>query len=76
MPQCCRGRILNVGIGASAGGLVLYLNCFFYPIQTLEWLLLLSAASDPTHEGILPELIQRKTKRRLLAAKNWLKVKP
>src|SRR3970040_223008 len=65
-----------VGIGASAGGLESF-ELFFknLPVDTGMAFVIIQHL-DPTHEGILPELIQRKTGMTVLQAKDRLKVKP
>ncbi|EIA08468.1 chemotaxis protein CheB [Flavobacterium frigoris] len=65
-----------VGIGASAGGLESF-ELFFknLPIDTGMAFVIIQHL-DPTHEGVLPELIQRKTGMIVLQASDRLKVKP
>jgi two-component system CheB/CheR fusion protein len=65
-----------VGIGASAGGLESF-ELFFknLPIDTGMAFVLIQHL-DPTHKGMLPELIQRKTAMAVLQATERLKVKP
>lgn len=65
-----------VGIGASAGGLESF-ELFFknLPIDTGMAFVIIQHL-DPTHEGMLPELIQRKTAMVVLQASDCLKVKP
>ncbi len=65
-----------VGIGASAGGLESF-ELFFenLPVDTGMAFVLVQHL-DPTHEGRLPELIQRKTGMTVLQAEDRLEVKP
>jgi two-component system CheB/CheR fusion protein len=64
-----------VGIGASAGGLESF-ELFFknLPIDTGMAFVIIQHL-DPTHEGILPELIQRKTGMKVLQIIDQLKVR-
>jgi two-component system CheB/CheR fusion protein len=62
-----------VGIGASAGGLN-HLNCFLKILPIDTWMaFVIIQHLDPTHEGILPELIQRKNGNDGFIIKNRLK---
>lgn len=65
-----------VGIGASAGGLEALEN-FFAHVPTdsgIAWVVIQHL--DPTHQGILPELLQRATSMEVAQVKNRMKVKP
>ena len=65
-----------VGIGASAGGLEAF-ELFLKNLPTDTGMaFVIIQHLDPTHKGILPELIQRKTKMPVLQASERLKVKP
>jgi two-component system, chemotaxis family, CheB/CheR fusion protein len=65
-----------VGIGASAGGLEA-LEQFFGNMQELSGMAFVVIQHlDPTHPGIMPELLQRITKMRVFQATERLKVMP
>ncbi len=65
-----------VGIGASAGGLEA-LEQFFQNVPEGSGLAFVVIQHlDPTHAGIMPELLQRITKMKVLQASDRLKVKP
>lgn len=65
-----------VGIGASAGGLEA-LEQFFGNMPTDSGMAFVVIQHlDPTHVGIMPELLQRITKMKVLQATDRLKVKP
>ena len=65
-----------IGIGASAGGLEA-LELFFknMPIDTGMAFIVIQHL-DPTHTGIMPELLQKMTKMKVYQATDTLKVKP
>ncbi len=75
-PKVADEKFPIVGIGASAGGLEAF-ELFFnnLPITTGMAFVIIQHL-DPNHEGILPELIQRKTGMKVLQASDRLKVKP
>jgi chemotaxis methyl-accepting protein methylase/PAS domain-containing protein len=65
-----------VGIGASAGGLEA-LESFFSHVPTPCGIAFVVIQHlDPTHKGIMPELLQRTTAMKVTQARNRLKVKP
>ena len=65
-----------VGIGASAGGLEA-LELFFSNMpQDSGMAFVVIQHLDPTHAGIMPELLQRITPMKVMQASNALKVKP
>lgn len=65
-----------VGIGASAGGLEALENFFAHvPADSgIAWVVIQHL--DPTHKGILPELLQRATPMEVTQVKNRTNVKP
>lgn len=65
-----------VGIGASAGGLEA-LDAFFthVPLESGIGFVVIQH-QDPTYKGMLPELLQRSTAIKVVAASNRIKVKP
>ena len=65
-----------IGIGASAGGLEA-LEQFFSPIPvTCGAAFIVIQHLDPTHKGMLPELLQRPTQMTVVQAANSMQVKP
>ncbi|MFV8328000.1 chemotaxis protein CheB [Flavobacterium sp. ZS1P14] len=65
-----------IGIGASAGGLEA-LELFFKNMPNNSGMAFVVIQHlDPTHVGIMPELLQRMTQMKVLQATNALKVKP
>ena len=65
-----------IGIGASAGGLEA-LEQFFSPIPaTCGAAFIVIQHLDPTHKGMLPELLQRATQMTVAQAANSMQVKP
>ncbi|MDO9080889.1 MAG: chemotaxis protein CheB, partial [Desulfuromonadales bacterium] len=65
-----------VGIGASAGGLEA-LEIFLSQVPPGSGLaLVIIQHLDPTHQGIMPELLQRVTAMKVLQAKDRMKVEP
>jgi len=65
-----------VGIGASAGGLEAMNQFFGCMPENTGMAFVVIQHLDPTHEGILPELLQRITPMRVFQASDRLKVKP
>ena len=65
-----------VGIGASAGGLEALEQFFQNTPQNNGMAFVVVQHLDPTHAGIMPELLQRITAMRVLQATDRLKVKP
>jgi len=75
MPQ--PGNIFPVvGIGASAGGLEAFEQFFKHVPEHSGMAYVIVQHLDPTHKGMLPELLQRVAKPKVLQAKNRMKVKP
>ncbi|MBU1710482.1 MAG: PAS domain-containing protein [Proteobacteria bacterium] len=65
-----------VGIGASAGGLEAF-EAFFTAMPPAAGLaFILVPHLDPTHISIMPELIQKRTKMRVLQIKDGMQVEP
>lgn len=65
-----------VGIGASAGGLEAMTQFFENMPENNGMAFVVIQHLDPTHEGILPELLQRTTPMKVHQASDRLKVKP
>jgi two-component system CheB/CheR fusion protein len=65
-----------VGIGASAGGLEALEQFFSNMPADTGMAFVIIQHLDPTHPGIMPELLQRMTPMKVLQADNQLKVKP
>jgi two-component system, chemotaxis family, CheB/CheR fusion protein len=65
-----------VGIGASAGGLDPLEQFLKNVPATSGMAFIVIQHQDPTHQGILPELLQRATPMEVLPIKNRMKVKP
>ncbi|WP_211162894.1 chemotaxis protein CheB [Aromatoleum diolicum] len=76
-PKATRGEAFPiVGIGASAGGLEA-LEQFLAKIPAGSGMAYVIVQHlDPTHKGMMPELLQRTTAMPVVQAKNRLKVKP
>ena len=76
-PKVARGESFAiVGIGASAGGLEA-LEQFLGRVPAASGLAYVIVQHlDPTHKGMMPELLQRSTAMPVVQAKNRLKVKP
>jgi two-component system CheB/CheR fusion protein len=70
------GSFFIVGIGASAGGLEA-LELFLGNIPKASGVAyVIIQHLDPTHKGMMPELLQRATSMPVIQAKNRLKIKP
>lgn len=69
-------RFPIVGIGASAGGLEAMSQFFENMPQKNGMAFVVIQHLDPTHEGILPELLQRITAMKVHQATDRLKIKP
>ncbi|MCM2264585.1 MAG: PAS domain-containing protein [Desulfuromonadales bacterium] len=65
-----------VGIGASAGGLEALEQFLRHMPEGSGLALVIVQHLDPTHKGILPELLQRATGMEVLQARDRLRVKP
>ena len=65
-----------VGIGASAGGLEALEQFFTNMPNNSGMAFVVIQHLDPTHPGIMPELLQRITQMKVLQASDQLKVKP
>ena len=75
MPQS--GNIFPViGIGASAGGLEAFEQFFKHIPENSGMAYVVIQHLDPTHKGMLPELLQRVSKQVVIQAKNRMKVEP
>ena len=65
-----------VGIGASAGGLEALEQFFRHVPQGSGMAFVIILHLDPTHKGIMPELLQRATGMEVIQASDWMEVKP
>ncbi|MEH6357147.1 MAG: chemotaxis protein CheB [Marinobacter sp.] len=65
-----------VGIGASAGGLHALENFFSHVITPCSIAFVVIQHLDPTHESIMPKLLQRITPMKVMQARNCMKVEP
>ena len=65
-----------VGIGASAGGLEALEQFLRHVPQGTGMAFVIVQHLDPTHKGIMPELLQRTTKMEVFQVKDRMKVKP
>lgn len=65
-----------VGIGASAGGLEAFEQFFKHVSENSGMAYVVIQHLDPTHKGMLPELLQRVSKLEVLQVKDRMKVKP
>ena len=65
-----------VGVGASAGGLEAFEQFFEHVPEQSGMAYVVIQHLDPTHKGMLPELLQRVSKLKVLQAKDRMKVKP
>lgn len=75
-PQKSKSQFPIVGMGASAGGLEAF-ELFFKAMPSNSGMaFILISHLDPTHVSILPELIQKKTKMKIIPIKDGLEVKP
>ena len=64
-----------VGIGASAGGLEA-LELFFANVPEASGMAFVIVQRDPTHKGIMVELLQRGTKMKVFQIKDRMQVNP
>ena len=71
-----RGPSNIVGIGASAGGLEACERFFANMPAKTGMAFILVAHLDPTHASIMPELLQKSTKMKVLQVKDGMKVQP
>ncbi|MFT6153085.1 MAG: chemotaxis protein methyltransferase CheR/two-component system CheB/CheR fusion protein [Crocinitomicaceae bacterium] len=65
-----------VGIGASAGGLEALEDFFSHVPTPCNLSFVVIQHLDPTHKGMMPELLQRATQMKVTQAKDTIKVKP
>ncbi|MGD0585588.1 MAG: chemotaxis protein CheB, partial [Oryzomonas sp.] len=65
-----------VGIGASAGGLEALEQFLGHVPENSGMAFVIIQHLDPTHKGIMPELLQRTTKMEVFQVKDRLRVKP
>ncbi len=65
-----------VGIGASAGGLEALEQFFGSVYENSGLAYIVVQHLDPTHKGMLPELLQRVSKMKVLQVKDRMIVKP
>ncbi|MFT7372316.1 MAG: chemotaxis methyl-accepting protein methylase, partial [Oleiphilaceae bacterium] len=65
-----------VGIGASAGGLEALQDFFSQVPAPCSIAFVVIQHLDPTHKGIMPEILQRATSMKVAQARNRMKVKP
>ncbi|WP_052257208.1 chemotaxis protein CheB [Flavobacterium sp. AED] len=76
LPEADNNDFPIIGIGASAGGLEA-LELFFEKMPNNSGMAFVVIQHlDPTHVGIMPELLQRMTQMKVLQATDTLKVKP
>jgi len=71
-----RTKFPVVGIGASAGGLEALEEFLSGVPQQTGMAFVIVQHLDPTHKGIMPELLQRTTQIRVTQAKDFMKVDP
>ena len=69
-------ELIIVGIGASAGGLEALEQFLGNVSESSNMAFIIIQHLDPTHKDIMPELLQRITKMEVLAASDYLEVKP
>ena len=76
----CRLAVINtpviVGIGASAGGFEALEEFFSHVLTPCNIAFVIIQHLDPTHKGIMPELLQRDTTMKVKQARNNMKIKP
>jgi len=65
-----------VGIGASAGGLEALEQFFRHVPETCGMAFVVIQHLDPTHKGVMPELLQRATAMGVVQARDRMKVRP
>ncbi|ABM04823.1 MCP methyltransferase, CheR-type [Psychromonas ingrahamii 37] len=65
-----------VGIGASAGGFEALEEFFSHVLTPCNIAFVVIQHLDPTHKGMMPELLQRDTTMKVKQARNNMKVKP
>jgi chemotaxis methyl-accepting protein methylase len=65
-----------VGIGASAGGLEALENFLGHVPENSGMAFVIIQHLDPTHKGIMPELLQRITKMKVFQVRDRMRVKP
>jgi chemotaxis methyl-accepting protein methylase len=65
-----------VGIGASAGGLEAFEQFFSHIPPTTGMAFVLVQHLEPTHKGMVPELLARHTKMKVMQAKDGMAVQP
>lgn len=76
VPSDARGSFPIVGIGASAGGLEA-LEAFLNHVPVGSGMALVIVQHlDPTHKGIMPELLQRATTMKVYQVRDRMRVKP
>jgi two-component system CheB/CheR fusion protein len=75
-PNKDRGPCNIVGIGASAGGLEASERFFANMPPNTSMAFILVTHLDPTHASIMPELLQKSTKMKVVQVKDGMKVQP
>ncbi|HMK56910.1 MAG TPA: CheR family methyltransferase, partial [Dissulfurispiraceae bacterium] len=71
-----KDRFYIVGMGGSAGSLEAFEEFFRNMPDTSGAAFVLVSHLDPTHKGVMPELIQRHTKMKVFEAEDGMKVNP
>ena len=71
-----RSKFPVIGIGASAGGLEALEEFLSGVPQQTGMAIVIVQHLDPTHKGIMPELLQRATQIKVTQAKDFLRVEP
>lgn len=71
-----RGSPYIVGIGASAGGLEAFEQFFSHLPPDTGLVFILVPHLEPTHKGMMPELLARHTKMKVVEAKDGMQVQP
>ena len=71
-----KGKFYIVGMGGSAGGLEAFGQFFSHMPADCGMAFVIVPHLDPTHKGMMPELLQRCTKMQVFQAEDGMKVLP
>ena len=75
-PDCAGHAPCIVGMGGSAGGLEAFEQFFSHLPSDTGLAFVLVPHLEPTHKGMMPELLQRHTKMRVVEVEDGMKVRP
>ena len=75
-PGCARGDLCIVGMGGSAGGLEAFEQFFSHLSPDTGLAFVLVPHLEPTHKGMMPELLGRHTKMKVVEVEDGMQAQP